>query len=78
MVTFETTGLENTEETLKIAVQYAKDHGFDIVAATSSGDTIFKLKEIADSMEYTERKESQGSLENFSYIKHMHNYAQLL
>lgn len=30
------------------------------------------------SMEYTERKESQGSLENFSYIKHMHNYAQLL
>ena len=54
MVTFETTGLENTEETLKIAVQYAKDHGFDIVAATSSGDTIFKLKEIADSMEYTE------------------------
>lgn len=54
MVTFETTGLENTDETLKIAVQYAKDHGFDIVAATSSGDTIFKLKEIADSMEYTE------------------------
>ena len=27
MVTFESTGLVNTEETLKIAVAYAKEHG---------------------------------------------------
>ena len=52
MVTFESTGLVNTEETLKIAVSYAKEHGCDIVAATSTGDTIFKLKEIADAMNY--------------------------
>ena len=54
MVTFKTTGLENTEETLKIAVAYAKENGCDIVAATSTGNTIFKLKEIADSMEFTQ------------------------
>jgi len=53
MVTFESTGLVNTEETLKIAVNHAKEHGYDIVAATSTGDTIFKLKEIADSMDFT-------------------------
>jgi len=53
MVTFETTGLVNTEETLKIAVAYAIEHGCDIVAATSSGDTIFKLKEIADTINFT-------------------------
>lgn len=49
MITFEQTGLVNTEETLKIAVDYAKANDCDIVAATSTGDTIFKLKEIADS-----------------------------
>ncbi len=48
MVTFNSTGIVNTEETLKIAVTYAKEHGCDIVAATSTGDTIFKLKEIAN------------------------------
>ena len=48
MITFEKTGLVNTKETLKIAVDYAKANGCDIVAATSTGDTIFKLKEIAD------------------------------
>ena len=52
MVTFESTGLVNTEETLKIAVSYAKEHDCDIVAATSTGDTIFKLKEIADAMNF--------------------------
>jgi len=52
MVTFESTGLVNTDETLKIAVSYAKEHGCDIVAATSTGDTIFKLKEIADTMDF--------------------------
>ena len=29
MVTFKSTGLENTEETLKIAVAYAKEQGFE-------------------------------------------------
>lgn len=52
MVTFKTTGLINTDETLKIAVSYAKEHGCDIVAATSTGDTIFKLKEIADAEDF--------------------------
>jgi len=52
MITFETTGLVNTDETLKIAVEKAKECGYDIVAATSTGDTIFKLKEIADEMDY--------------------------
>jgi len=52
MVTFKTTGLINTDETLKIAVSYAKKHGCDIVAATSTGDTIFKLKEIADAEDF--------------------------
>ena len=52
MVTFNSTGLVNTDETLKIAVAYAKEHDCDIVAATSTGDTIFKLKEVADSMEF--------------------------
>ena len=45
MVTFKTTGLENTDETLKIAVAYAKEHSCDIVAATSTGNTIVKLKD---------------------------------
>ena len=48
MVTFNSTGLINTEEALKIAVAYAKKHDCDIVAASSTGDTAFKLKEIAD------------------------------
>ena len=50
MVTFKKTGLVNTEETLKIAVAYAKDHGCDIVVATSTGDTVIKLKNIADAV----------------------------
>lgn len=50
MILFETTGPDNTVETLKIAVKKAMENEFDIVAATSSGDTIFQLKEIADSM----------------------------
>ena len=48
MITFENPGLENTEQTLKIAVEYAKEHDCDIVVATSSGDTALKLKEAAD------------------------------
>lgn len=52
MITFETTGITNTEETLKLAVKAAKEQGYDIVAATSTGETIVKLKEIADSMEF--------------------------
>lgn len=52
MITFETTGPVNTNETLKIAVEYAKQHNCDIVVATSSGETAFKLKEIADENEY--------------------------
>lgn len=55
LVTFETTGLVNTEATLKIAVEYAKEHGCDIVAATSTGETIFKLKEIADESGFQNR-----------------------
>lgn len=52
MVTFNSTGVVNTDETLKIAVTYAKEYNYDIVAATSTGDTIFKLKEIADAAGY--------------------------
>ena len=48
MILFETTGPVNTDETLKTAIEKAMENGFDIVAATSSGDTIFKLKEVAD------------------------------
>ena len=55
MVTFKTTGLENTDETLKIAVTYAKEHSCDIVAATSTGNTIVKLKEIADAAGFENR-----------------------
>lgn len=52
MITFETIGAVNTDETLRIAVKEAKEHGYDIVAATTSGDTIFKILEIAESMNY--------------------------
>ncbi len=52
MITFQTTGPVNTEATLKIAVSYAKENNCDIVAATSTGDTIFKLKEIADKEQF--------------------------
>lgn len=52
MIIFETTGLVNTDETLKIAVTKAKECGYDIVAATSTGDTIFKLLEIADALDF--------------------------
>lgn len=52
MVTFNSTGIVNTEETLKIAVTYAKEHGYDIVLATSTGESALKLKDIADSLQY--------------------------
>lgn len=55
MVTFKSTGLANTDETLKIAVAYAQEHNYDIVAATSTGDTILKLKEIADAAGFENR-----------------------
>ena len=52
MVTFKSTGLVNTEDTLKIAVDYAKEHNYDIVLATSTGETALKLKEISDTVGY--------------------------
>lgn len=52
MVTFETTGLVNTDETLKIAVSYANEHNCDIVLASSTGETALKLKEIADAADF--------------------------
>ena len=52
MVTFKETGLVNTEETIKIAIAYAKEHGCDIVLATSTGETALKLKEMANNADF--------------------------
>lgn len=52
MVTFKETGLINTDETLKIAITYAKEHGCDIVLATSSGETALKLRKLADTVAF--------------------------
>ena len=53
MITFEKTGLENTTETLKLALAAAKEKELDIVVATSTGDTVFQLLELAKEMDYT-------------------------
>lgn len=52
MITFKKTGLENTKETLKYALNAAKENELDIVVATSTGDTIFQLLELAEEADY--------------------------
>ena len=61
MKTFEAPGKENTNETLTIALEYAKAHGLDIVAATCTGQTILTLLELAKSIGYDRHNAGQGS-----------------
>ena len=82
MVLFETTGPENTKETLKLAVQHAIDNDYDIVAATSTGNTIFQLKEIADSMRFQNNivavRYVYGMKEKGTNVMSDETYSQLL
>ena len=55
MKTFEAPGKENTSETLTIALEYAKAHALDIVAATCTGQTILTLLELAKQIGYDRR-----------------------
>ncbi len=52
MITFKNTGLENTQETLKHSLCAAIEKELDIVVATSTGDTVFQLLELAKEMNY--------------------------
>lgn len=48
MIAFEHKGIENTEATLKLALAAAAKKGLDIVAASTTGDTVLKLVKMAE------------------------------
>ena len=47
MITFDNKGIENTDQTLNIALKEAVSRNTDIVVATSSGETALKLARLA-------------------------------
>lgn len=47
MITFEHKGRECTKQTLDYAIQIAQEKELDIVVATSTGDTVFQLLQLA-------------------------------
>ena len=52
MKVFKEKGKINTQETLRIAVTAAKERGYDIISATTGGDSALALLDMADEMEY--------------------------
>lgn len=62
MIVFEKPGPVNTEETLKLAVETAKERGYDIVFATTRGGTALRILELAKEMEY------QGNLVAVTHV----------
>ncbi|MBQ1774892.1 MAG: hypothetical protein IIZ95_00975, partial [Erysipelotrichaceae bacterium] len=52
MKVFKEKGKINTQETLRIAVTAAKERGYDIISATTGGDSALALLDMADEMDY--------------------------
>lgn len=52
MKVFKEKGKINTQETLRIAVTAAKERGYDIISATTGGDSALTLLDMADEMDY--------------------------
>lgn len=52
MKVFKEKGKINTQETLRIAVTAAKERGYDIISATTGGDSALALLDMADEMNY--------------------------
>lgn len=47
MITYETPGGVNTDATLKLAMDTARERGLDLVLASSTGETALKLAKLA-------------------------------
>ena len=53
MLLFERPGTENTDRALEIALKAAQENGLDLVVATTGGDTVKKLADLAEQTGYT-------------------------
>lgn len=55
MITFPHPGKQNTDATLRMALDYAKEHGLDIVLASSTGETALTMADLVKTTGFDRR-----------------------